>query len=194
MGMGMILLSDKIIGLIYGDKFQNSVLVLQLLAVFLFTIVGYCNGPLLQVIGKQRFFMWTEALAVLINAALCFLLIPTWKSVGPAVAFVTAGLITFFVHSIVSHRYFGMSLPWLTIGKVSLATIFMALVVFLFLLWGRLWFITLIFAPIVYSLAILALGVLKRSEFLVVAGAPIPNSDLDIGNPESIANEPVNEY
>jgi len=173
LGLGTMLVRDKVILLIYGDGFEGSATVLMILAVFLFTLVGYSNGPLLNAAGKQRFFAWTQGLAVCANVALCILLVPTWGPVGAAIAFVLSGAGTFFVHSIACHRLLCLSMPWLTIGKVLLATSFMSLVVSISLWWGLPWLVAVfIVAPSAYGLAILSLGLVTSEELQQLAGGP----------------------
>lgn len=173
LGLGTMLVGDKVILLIYGDEFEGSVIVLRILAVFLFTVVGYSNGPLLNAAGKQRFFAWTQGLAVCANGILCLLLVPPWGPVGAAIAFVLPGIGTFFVHSIACHRLFGLSLPWLTMSKVLLATLLMGLVVSIALRSGIPWpVVVFIVALSTYGLSILLLGIVKREELQVLAGAP----------------------
>lgn len=174
LGLGTMLVRDKVISLIYGDGFEGSATVLMILAVFLFTLVGYSNGPLLNAAGKQRFFAWSQGLAVCANAVLCVLLVPTCGPVGAAIAFVLSGIGTFFVHSIACHRLLCLSVPWLTMGKVLLATLLMGLVVSISLWSGVPWLVAVfIVAPSAYGLAILWLGLVTREELRLLAGGPV---------------------
>jgi len=174
LGLGTMLLGDKVILLIYGDGFEGSAIVLMILAAFLFTLVGYSNGPLLNAAGKQRFFAWTQGLAVCANVLLCLLLVPTWGPVGAAIAFVLSGVSTFLVHSIACHRLLGLSVPWFTMGKVLLATSLMGLVVSISLSSGVPWLAAVfVVAPSIYGLAILWLGLVTREELQLVASGPV---------------------
>lgn len=173
LGLGTMLIGDKVILLIYGDEFEGSATIIRILAVYLFTIVGHSNGPLLNATGRQRFFAWTQGLAVCANAVLCFLLVPKRGPVGAAVAFVLSGIGTFFVHSVACHRQFGLSLPWLTMAKVLLATLIMGLVVSTSLCADVPWPIVVsVVAPITYGLSILLLGIVQREELQLLARAP----------------------
>jgi hypothetical protein len=85
---------------------------------------------------------------------------------------VSAGIGTFLVHSIASHRQLGLSLPWLTMGKVLIATLFMGLVVSIALSSGVPWLaVVFIVAPSTYGLSILFLGIVRREELQILAGA-----------------------
>ena len=183
LGLGLILVADKVILLVYGDKFEHSVAILRILSVFLFTMVGYSNGPTLKAIGRQRFLLWTEGLAVFANGALCLWLAPIWGPIGAAVAFVIAGIGTFVVHSFACHTFLGLSFPLLTTSKILLATLFMGLVVAASRQLGAPWLVTtFILAPLAYGLALWLLGIVKRSELLILAGAPISRLTANAGN------------
>ena len=172
LGLGTILVADKVMSLVYGDEFEGSATVLRILALVLFTLVGYSNGPLLSAAGRQRFFAWTEGLKTCINGVLCLLLVPTWGPAGAATAFVLPGIVTFFVHSIACHRQLRLSLPWLTIGKVVLATSLMGVIAYISLCLGVPWLVVVfIVAPSTYGLAILLLGIVKREDSRILAGA-----------------------
>ncbi len=173
LGLGVMLVGDRIMLLVYGDEFEASAIVLRILAVFLFTIVGYSNGALLNAAGRERFFAWTQGLAVVAIGVLCLLLVPTWGAIGSAIAFVSVGIATFFVHSIASHRLLGLRLPWLTISKVLMATLAMGLIVCGSLWTGVPWLVVVFtIAPIAYGLASLALGTLKREDLRTLSDVP----------------------
>jgi len=138
----------------------------------MFTFVGYANGPLLQTIRKQTFFAWTQAVALAGNVILCFVLVPNWGPEGAASAFVLSGIATFFVHSIAAHRFFGASLPWLTMGKVLLATALMGLCTWGSLQLGVVWpVVVVLIAPVTYGMGLLLLGIIDREELRVLAAA-----------------------
>jgi len=171
LGLGTMLVGDRVILLVYGDEFEGSTTILKILAVFLFTLVGYSNGPLLNATGRQRFFAWTQGLAVCANGILCLLLVPSWGPVGAAVSFVLPGLCTFLVHSVACHRLLGLSLPWLTMGKILIATLFMGLTTLISLRLGVPWpVVVFIIAPCAYGLSILLIGIVKREEVQILAG------------------------
>jgi len=194
LGMGTILVGGKVLKLIYGEEFFASVVVLNILALFLLNIVGFSNSPLLQATGRQQFLMWTEGLAVLANAVLCILLVPRWGPSGAAIAFVLAGIGTFFVHSIVSHNIVSLPLPWGTMGKIFLATLFMGLVISISLWLDIPWLIAaVVFAPLAYGFSIFLLRIVKRDELLVLASAPGSKSaaEMDIASKSIVKTEVI---
>lgn len=173
LGVGTVLLGDKVILLVFGDKFQGSVGVVRILAIYMFTFVGYCNGPLLNATGRQRFFAWTQAAAVALNALIALLLVPRFGPEGAAAAFVAAAVATFFVHSIASHRQVSLPVPWVTIGQVCLATLFMGAAAIIFLQLGVFWPVVLVIvAPLTYCLTVFLFGMIKRREIRLLLGNP----------------------
>jgi O-antigen/teichoic acid export membrane protein len=172
LGMGTMLVGDRALMLIYGDDFAAAAPIIQILSIFLFTLVGYANGPLLMATGSHRFFMWTQALAAVAYAVLLMLLVPPTGSIGAAIAFVLPGMFTFFVHSVAGHRLVGLSMPWLMMGKVLLATLVMGVVVLLALQVAVPWLlVALIVAPVAYGAPLLALRVVDREELKSLASA-----------------------
>jgi O-antigen/teichoic acid export membrane protein len=143
------------------------------LGVFLLTLVGFSNGPLLNAAGRQYFFAFTQALAVCANAILGLLLIPKWGADGAAMAFVLPGIGTFFIHSRACQKQFDLGFPWVTIGKIALVTSLMGLVVLISLKISVPWLITVfILAPVTYGVTIYSLGIIKYKELEFLASAP----------------------
>lgn len=165
MGLGMMLVGDRVISLIFGHGFEGSITIIRVLALFLFTFVTYCNGPLLYATGRESFFAKTLALAVCAYGLLCFLLIPTWGAIGAAIAYTATGLVTTSIYSFACHRFLRLTLPWMTICKVAIATGLMGLVTVIALKSEVNWLtITLLIAPGCYVALLFLLGLVKRDE------------------------------
>ncbi|MBN1964313.1 MAG: polysaccharide biosynthesis C-terminal domain-containing protein, partial [Anaerolineae bacterium] len=179
LALGTMLVGSNVVTLIYGEDFTGSAIVIQIMGLFLFGLVGYTNGPLLQATGRQRFFAWTQGGAALLNAVLCFVLVPPLGPVGAAVAFVTGGVLTFVVHSVACHRQLGLAMPWLLMGRVLLATAAMGLAVVLGIQIGLPWLLVAIGIAIpVYAGALFVLRIMKLDELKTLAGAPTPEHPL----------------
>jgi O-antigen/teichoic acid export membrane protein len=181
LGLGTMMVGDKAIMLIYGEEFASSAPVIRILGLFLFTIVGYSNGPLLNATGRQTFFAWTEGTAIGMNILLSILLVPEWGPIGAAMALVASGIGTFFVHSTACHRQLDLSLPWRTMGKTLLATLAMGIAIYFSLHWNIPWLLIVFpIAPLVYGAAILALRIVNQDELrLLAGGAPTTRQPLD---------------
>ena len=87
LAVGITLLADRFILLFYGQAFENSIIVLQILAWDVLLIYTY--GPLgttLVAIDKQNQLAVATGLSALINVILNLILIPPFSYVGAAVA------------------------------------------------------------------------------------------------------------
>jgi O-antigen/teichoic acid export membrane protein len=178
LGLGTMLVGEKIMLLIYGDDFAESVTVLRILAIYLLTLVGYSNGPLLKTIGKQNFLVWTEILAVAGNVLLSIWFVQSWGPAGVAWAFVAMGLFTFIAHSLACHFWLHIGLPWDVTLKAAVSTIVMGFAVYFSMQAGLPWLIaTILVAPAVYLLCILFFQLAPRSELSFLASAELHNPD-----------------
>ncbi|MEO8391388.1 MAG: flippase [Chloroflexota bacterium] len=177
LGLGTILVGQRAVLLIYGDSFNGSPLVIQIMAFFLFMIVGYSNGPILHATGRQRFYAWTQGTAAVGNFILCFLLVPTLGPIGAALSFTTSGIFTFFVHSLSCHRQLHLRLPWRSVIGVGFATALMGVVVVVGIQLGVSWILmSAVVAPVVYGALLFLLHIVRGDELRTLAGAS-PNSN-----------------
>ena len=95
MGIGTMILADRIILFLYGAQFAEAGFVLQILilaevAMFLYGITAY----LLNAIDRQLLFTLTAAGAAILNVAMNLVLIPKFSYIGAAVSTVVT---SFFV-------------------------------------------------------------------------------------------------
>ncbi|KKG27046.1 hypothetical protein DU52_04910 [Methanosarcina mazei] len=98
LAVGITLISDKIVILIYGNQFENSVQLLQIL--IWSTAIVFINYPLTQLListNKQKIFATSTAICAVLNIILNLILIPGYSYTGASVATVitqiTNGLI-----------------------------------------------------------------------------------------------------
>ncbi|NJP06009.1 MAG: oligosaccharide flippase family protein [Chloroflexaceae bacterium] len=170
LGLGTILVGEQVIVLVYGEEFTQAAVILYILAMFLFTIVGYSNGSLLNATGMQNFFAWTEAVAVAVNVLGSIVLVPFVGPTGAAISLVASGVGTFYVHSRAAHTQLGLAIPWLMMLKVALATAVMGAIVWIGI-WYHVPWLLLVFpvAPIVYLLALSLAGLISREELKLLA-------------------------
>lgn len=176
-GLVGMLFGGQIIELIYGLGFKSANMPIIILSGSLFAMMGYSNGPLLNAIGKQRFFAWTQALLVLADAFFCLILIPRWGPVGAALANTLSGIGGLIIHSIVCHRQLGLALPWATIMKTSFATLVAGITILLANMSGISWWMVLLgIAPFIYIVSISMLKLIKVDELRFLAsGVPVEN-------------------
>jgi O-antigen/teichoic acid export membrane protein len=107
MAIGITLLSDKIIYLLYGPTFQNSIIALQILAwdVLLVFLYG-CISFLLVSIDRQHQMAILAGCTALINIILNIILIPTYSYIGSACATIAAESFLLIAYIYLSGRYF----------------------------------------------------------------------------------------
>ena len=94
--LGALVLSDKIILLLYGGEYAPSALVLQILMVgLIFTFLDFPLSTILNACNKQIINTINRGIAVLVNVVLCFILIPTLTHVGAAMAYTISFFLLF---------------------------------------------------------------------------------------------------
>jgi len=104
-GIGITLLANKIILLIYGNKFESSVLSLQILVwalVFMFLNVSTAN--LLNVINKQKIVAFQIILATIFNILANIYAIPRFGPVGASITTVLSEILAFTLLLSVSYK------------------------------------------------------------------------------------------
>jgi O-antigen/teichoic acid export membrane protein len=131
--VGIFLLADKIIFLIYGEKFTQSVVILQLLAPSLipYSLVLILAQTLIAA-NYQRLDLQINMVAALIMTALGYILIKHFAELGAAIAYVTT-IVAFLTLQVVfiSRNLFPLNLIQL-MKKPFLATLGMAIVTYSF--------------------------------------------------------------
>lgn len=105
--VGVTLLADKIILLIYGPNFQNSVIALEILSwdVLLVFLYG-CISFLLVSIDRQHQMAILAGCTAVINVVLNSLLIPQYSYIGSAVATIMAESFLLGAYIYLSARHF----------------------------------------------------------------------------------------
>jgi O-antigen/teichoic acid export membrane protein len=94
MGFGTTILADKIILLIYGASYSNSILSLQILIwTMVFTFIGASFVQVLQSINKQLIITKIAGICVIINIVLNLILIPKFSFIGASIATVITEII-----------------------------------------------------------------------------------------------------
>lgn len=87
LGFGITLLADKIILLIFGNGFTESIIILQILIwAIVFTFAGAAFYQLLQSINKQLIITKISAICLVINIILNLILIPSYSYIGASFA------------------------------------------------------------------------------------------------------------
>lgn len=126
--VGIVLLADKIINLVYGYDFNMSVFALQVIIWTLpFMFITDLSGRILGAIDKQRVVCWIAGLGALVNIVLNLVLIPKFSYIGAALATViTEALIFTFQYRFLSKYLYRVPLVSLLI-KMSFAAVVMGI-------------------------------------------------------------------
>jgi len=126
LGIGMLVLSEKITLFIYGEEYIKSSAALQILIwASVFIYIGYPGGRLLEIMGDQKFLSKMAGIGAVLNFLLNLLFIPKWGVYGAS--FTTLLTESFFSLTIffkVNKR--GYFLPdnfWIELIKISFSSV-----------------------------------------------------------------------
>lgn len=109
--LGMTFLADKIILLVYGDDFTESITAMKILGWAIPLI--YLNSPLLRMLysaNKQNMAMAIVSIGMIINIVLNFILIPDYSYVGTSISTVAANLVNFILYYAAIYKTFNYKL------------------------------------------------------------------------------------
>lgn len=96
--VGTFILAPQIIHLIFGPQYENSVIVLQIMAFAIsFAFVREPLGFGIASIGKEKFLMWMNAFFLVLNIVLNVILIPLYAHIGAALTSVFCIVISLFL-------------------------------------------------------------------------------------------------
>lgn len=164
--VGIIILSNKIILLLYGQNYTNAVPALRILGLAIVLI--FINAPLGRLffsINKQKVVLSLSLLTVFTNIVLNLLTIPKLSYIGSSVSTVISEILSSIIFFSLLNRYtFKVNIPEI-VGKPLIAC--SAMVVFI-LLFMQIDLFSLIFiAACIYFLSLLAVkGFDKDDEYL----------------------------
>jgi O-antigen/teichoic acid export membrane protein len=162
--VGIFLLSNKIIALIYGTDYLESISVLKVL-IFI-SLVSFANTPLfvlLNAIGKQKITMMNVGFTALANVIMNLLLIPQFGIIGAAIATIVSEM-TFFILSYYQIRKSGFKLNIITkTYKPLVASIVMGFFIWYFLNWSI--FILIPVGATIYFIVLFLLKEFSKEDF-----------------------------
>ncbi len=163
-GMGITLLSDKIIFLIYGAEFANSATALQIVIwAIVFIWINAIFVDLLVTMGKQKLNTVSITLCVVINVILNFILIPTLSYNGAAIATVVTSAIFFIASFYFVSKHFQV----FPVHKVMVKPVFCGLMMcaFVYYFIDINIFLLVPLAAVVYLMALLVLKTFSKEDF-----------------------------
>ena len=130
--LGVFLLSDNIILMLFGEEFSSSISVLKWFSI-LIAVKGIGDLICYQMIisiGKESFFVPVAIIAAAVNILLNFVLIPIYKQNGAVIASVISEVLLNTVLFFVGRRYIKYRLDLKMFVKVIVSAVLMGVVVF----------------------------------------------------------------
>jgi len=127
--VGIFLLSERIIILLFTSKYLPSIGALKILAwLQIFAFLGWLLGTFLNSMNKQKLFTYAVGIGALINIILNLMLIPSLSLYGAAIATLITQIAVFSVLFYFNYKSLG-SINFRFAIKSIVATIFMSLVI-----------------------------------------------------------------
>ena len=165
--IGITMLADKIILLIYGTAYITSILALQILVwtiIFMF-VNGIC-GNLLGAINKQPVMTKITALAAVLNIGLNLFLIPTYSFIGASAATVITEftILPILIYVLLKTNYLDRSILK---GLPSIVVSNIIMIVVIYYLRDLNLFLVVIVGALVYFAAIFATRALDEQDISI---------------------------
>jgi len=160
--IGGILVSDKIIPLIYGDGFSASIISLQiLLSALFFMFINYVMGFYLNATNKAYLFTIVVGIAALFNVVANFIVIPTYGYIGASVTTVITETLNFVLLAFFIFRA-GQFLPGLKLLKPIFAVIILGIATFFLSSFNI--FILVPIVALLYFLVLFLIGGISKED------------------------------
>jgi len=128
LALGGAIFAPRIISLLYGSAYQESVLILQVIIwVLPFMFLTNLMGRVLGAINQQSLVAWIAGIGAVINVTLNLILIPTYSFVGAAIAtIITEAVILVFQYHFIG-KYLGRVPLFSSLAKIIPANLFLAI-------------------------------------------------------------------
>jgi len=134
-GVGITLLADKIILLIFGIGYTQSIIALQILIwTIVFTFASAASVRLLEATNKQLSLTKITSICVIVNILLNLILIPKFSYIGASIATVLTEIIIVSSVFIVTNKL-GYGIRMKKIGNILLKIIFASIIMGLFIIY-----------------------------------------------------------
>jgi O-antigen/teichoic acid export membrane protein len=169
-GVGTMLLADKIILLIYDDEFIYSVIALRIL-IWWHVIGALCwlMGVVLQSINRQNIFAFSMGICAVFNVTLNLILIPIMSYIGASIATIATDVIAFLLLFYYVSKYC-YKLPLMNIIiKAAIAGVIMGIIIYYIQSFNVL--MVVLVACAIYFLALVALGGISKEDIMLIKGA-----------------------
>jgi O-antigen/teichoic acid export membrane protein len=169
-GVGVTLLADKIILLIFGTGYLPSIITLQILIwTIVFTFGSAASVKLLEATNKQLILTKITSICLIVNVLLNLLLIPKYSYIGASIATVVTEIIIVFSVFTVSHKFgYGIRITNIVkdLVKIIFASLLMAMII-IYLKNLNLFFITVI-SVITYFITLYVIKGIDNEDISII--------------------------
>lgn len=164
--IGLFILSDKVILFLYGSKYSASILVLQIISLYLFLkFINYFLGMVLSSIDKQNKRMFGQGITAGFNIILNLILIPVIGFLGAALATLITEILLFIIYYI----YVSKSWYFYNFIKILPKPLIAAGVMFIFIKFTNFeLIITILFSAMIYFVMLLIFKVLDEEDYKII--------------------------
>lgn len=167
--VGVTLLSDKIIFLIYGAQFTESILALQILIWAIPVIfISYVSGTIMISINKQNAAIKIIIICMIVNIVLNLIFIPSFSFVAASVSTVITELIEMVLFTYFLFKFICKVNIKDTIMKPIIASLIMGLFIFYT---DLNFYVQIITAACIYFLTLFALHTFSDEDFNLIRQA-----------------------
>ncbi|MGZ4932196.1 MAG: flippase [Halobacteriota archaeon] len=169
LAFGTTVLADKVIDIIYGAPFHNSIIVLQIVIWSIaFLFLNYVLSTTLTSINLQRIVMYATGLGVVVNVILNLIFIPVYSYVGASYVMIATEVTTFSICFYYASRY----LCLLRVQRIVLKPLIGSLVMTVVVYYLRPINIFIIFAVAVwvYFASLIAMKTFTQQDVNVIKG------------------------
>ncbi|HTX61482.1 MAG TPA: flippase [Methanobacterium sp.] len=170
LGLGTTFLAEKIILLVYGADYTNSIISLQILIwTMVFTFIGASFVQVLQSINKQLIITKIAVVCVFINIILNLILIPGFSFVGASVATVLTEIVL-VGYTIYATVKLGYGISELNVKKDLLKVLMASALMSLFIIYFNFLdlYLLVILSILLYLAVIILLKVFDETDKLII--------------------------
>lgn len=150
MSIGMLVISNHAVYLIYGVEYSASISAVKILSLQLLNGVGYVMGPAMIAMGRQTLNTILYGLSLIGVAIICYIVIPKWGTDGACWAIVAGNGVGFVVYASFLFRWLKLPYPWLWMIKTLFASIIMGFIVNILIGYINFLIVSFLIAPIFY--------------------------------------------
>lgn len=162
--VGIYVLSDKVVSLLYGKEYMESAVVLAILSGYLLLrFLNVVSGFTLSSINQQGSRVLSQGIAALINVILNLILIPLYGFIGAAISIVITEIIFFLTYTSFIVKY-GLKIKFA--GLFIRPAIASAVMVFSLLFIDNV-FIAIILGAFVYFISLIMFGAIDKEDRLI---------------------------